>query len=579
MYERLKHFIKRLRNTSLTIRLRLLGFLLGLILLLFLVVIVILLMTGTLTSGQRELDEYFSIELERLTADIERDYGQISASAVSLAANIAESAEQFTRQRGGDISDLQAKPELLQELLDSNFDRLILSLEKTRASGAFIILDATVNQAIDRPDLSRAGLYVKNMEPNIVSASTPRITVLRGFADIGRKRGYALHSLWSMEFDLDSFPEYEAIRQQVGLSDQQDLTRLYVWGGARPTEGTSEQYMPCVVPLIDSKGNFFGVCGFEVSSLLFKLNYKPVSKDHQRINCLISPIDDRGLILTGALAGGDYNSFSAFINKARSYSLPDSAGNGFDPEGSDSQGQPIAWLRSVSERSQMILYRFEGSDLPAGDSAAELRAGPGSVFAGRHMELRLLPHDSVFSDTAFASVLIISESDYSEILGRNNLKIAGLFLLFILAGVLAAAFISKRFVGPIIRGLEAAAAHDLDGMADSNIAEIDALIEQLRERYKNRTGQSLPDDLFEDFLSRLEMLTPTEKIIARCYMRGDGTQDILGNLFISASTLKTHSSHIYTKLNISSRDELQLYYHLISKGGRLDEMAKRTGIF
>jgi hypothetical protein len=177
--------------------------------------------------------------------------------------------------------------------------------------------------------------------------------------------------------------------------------------------------------LIDSKGNFFGVCGFEVSSLLFKLNYKPVSKDHQRINCLISPIDDRGLILTGALAGGDYNSFSAFINKARSYSLPDSAGNGFDPEGSDSQGQPIAWLRSVSERSQMILYRFEGSDLPAGDSAAELRAGPGSVFAGRHMELRLLPHDSVFSDTAFASVLIISESDYSEILGRNNLKNSG----------------------------------------------------------------------------------------------------------------------------------------------------------
>ncbi len=88
-------------------------------------------MTGTLTSGQRELDEYFSIELERLTADIERDYGQISASAVSLAANIAESAEQFTRQRGGDRSDLQAKTELLQELLASNFDRLILSLEKT----------------------------------------------------------------------------------------------------------------------------------------------------------------------------------------------------------------------------------------------------------------------------------------------------------------------------------------------------------------------------------------------------------------------------------------------------------------
>lgn len=549
----------------------------GLIFLLFLIVIVILLITGTLTSGQRELDEYFGIELERLSTDIERDYGQISASAVSLSENITSSAEQFMRQRGGDISDLQASPELLQELLDSNFDRLILSLEKTRASGVFVILDATVNLEIEDPDLSRAGLYIKNMEPNIVSASAPRMTVLRGFADIGRKRGYALHSLWSMEFNLNVFPEYEMISQQVKLNKQQNLTRLYTWGAARPTEGTSEQYMPCIVPLIDSEGNFFGVCGFEVSSLLFKLNYKPVSKDHQRVNCLISPIDERGLILTGALAGGDYNSFSAFINKAQAYSLPSSEKN--NSISSAQADKPAAWLRPVGDRSQMILYRFEGSDLPAGDSAAELRAGPGSIFVGRHKVLRLLPHDSVFSGTAFASVLIISESEFSEILGRNNLKIAGLFLLFILAGVLAAIFISKRFVGPIIRGLEAAAAHDLDGLQDSNIAEIDALIEQLRSRYRDRTGQSLPDDLFEDFMSRLETLTPTEKIIAGCYMRGDSTQDILGNLFISASTLKTHSSHIYTKLSISSRDELQLYYHLISKGGRLDEMAKRTGIF
>ncbi|NLW12166.1 MAG: helix-turn-helix transcriptional regulator, partial [Clostridiaceae bacterium] len=163
--------------------------------------------------------------------------------------------------------------------------------------------------------------------------------------------------------------------------------------------------------------------------------------------------------------------------------------------------------------------------------------------------------------------------------GRNNLKIAGLFLFFILAGVLAAIFISKRFVSPIIRGLEAAVSYDLDNTTDSKIAEIDALISQLRERYRSRTGQSLPDDLFEDFLSRLETLTPTEKIIAGCYMRGESTQDILGNLYISASTLKTHSSHIYTKLDISSRDELQLYYHLIEKGGRLEEMAKRAGIF
>lgn len=571
----LRPLILRLRETSLTIRLRLLAFLLGLIMLLFLAVIVILLMTGTLTSGQRTLDEYFVTELDRLSADIEREYGQISVSAVTLAEHVASSSEQFLKQHGGDAASLQSSPELLQELLENNFDRLVLSLEKTRASGAFIIFDATVNQSLKNAAMSRAALYIKSLEPNIVSASRPEMTVLYGFADLGRKRGYALHSLWSMEFDLKHLPEYEAIKQQIQVSGPTDLSRQYIWGAARPIEGSSEQYMPCIVPLIDRQGNFFGVCGFEVSSLLFKLNYKPVSQFHQRINCFVAPMDDRGLILTDALAGGNFNSFSAYINKVPFRAASDDESTG-KTTGSD--GNLMAWLKPVQKRSQMLLYRFETADPTPEDSTAEGRAGPGSIFAGRHIRLRLMPTDSAYSDRVFASMLIIPEADYSNMLGRNNLKIAGLFLFFILTGVLAAVLISRKFISPIIRGLETAASSDLDSPIDSSIAEIDTLIAQLRDRYKSRTGQSLPDDLFEDFFNRLETLTPTEKTIAGYYMRGESTQDILEHLYISSSTLKTHSSHIYTKLNISSRDELQLYHRLIKKGGRLEEMEKRADI-
>ena len=49
--------------------------------------------------------------------------------------------------------------------------KLIGALEKTKSSGVFIMLDATVNPELSRSENSRACVcvYPKNMEPNIVS--------------------------------------------------------------------------------------------------------------------------------------------------------------------------------------------------------------------------------------------------------------------------------------------------------------------------------------------------------------------------------------------------------------------------
>jgi hypothetical protein len=50
---------------------------------------------------------------------------------------------------------------------------------------------------------SRAGLYIKNMEPGIPSDSSEYILLLRGFPGIGREEnGIALHSQWKMEFNV-----------------------------------------------------------------------------------------------------------------------------------------------------------------------------------------------------------------------------------------------------------------------------------------------------------------------------------------------------------------------------------------
>jgi len=70
--------------------------------------------------------------------------------------------------------------------------------------------------------------------------------------------------------------------------------------------GTSENVLLCSIPLIDSQGNVFGVCGFEVSAMLFKLAYMPDNSNYTRIFCMLSPMNGTILNTSEAMFAGGY---------------------------------------------------------------------------------------------------------------------------------------------------------------------------------------------------------------------------------------------------------------------------------
>lgn len=63
------------------------------------------------------------------------------------------------------------------------------ALEKAKSSGVFLVLDATVNPDLPDARFSRACLYLKNMEPNIVSGLDANLRYLIGPMKIARGRG------------------------------------------------------------------------------------------------------------------------------------------------------------------------------------------------------------------------------------------------------------------------------------------------------------------------------------------------------------------------------------------------------
>jgi hypothetical protein len=194
--------INKSGTPSISMRLRLFLFLLVLVFTMISGIIVILLISGTFTAGLKESKELLRNELDRSSAEISEQFGQLSIQAIEFSKELSKQLEDELDRQSLTINELSEHPDKMEEIISSTYSLTYYSLQRSKCSGAFLILNTTVNPALKNAEYSRAGLYIKNMEPNIISCSSPTITILRGFPSIGREKSINLHTQWSMEFDV-----------------------------------------------------------------------------------------------------------------------------------------------------------------------------------------------------------------------------------------------------------------------------------------------------------------------------------------------------------------------------------------
>ena len=144
----------------------------------------VLFSTGSFTIGLKEYHVFLKNELGHIAGDLSRDFGVLSVEGVSLAKRLAEKIEKRLAVNGLAPSELKKNPHLLETILSESVEELIAALEKNKSSGVFLTLDATINPTLIKADRSRAGLFLKNMEPNVINLSTPTIRFLRGPASV-----------------------------------------------------------------------------------------------------------------------------------------------------------------------------------------------------------------------------------------------------------------------------------------------------------------------------------------------------------------------------------------------------------
>jgi DNA-binding CsgD family transcriptional regulator len=496
--------------------------------------------SGVFSMGMNESRVLLQNELDHIAGNAKNDCELLTVEGITLSGRLAEKATAALKAEGISASELKSHPELLEDVLRECLDTALAALERNAASGVFVILDATINSDTS----SRAGLFLRNMEPNALNRSTLSVYYLRGPIVLARQRNINVLPQWLMEFPVSEGDFFH--KAMAGADGSLPLARTYYWNPAETLAGDYDDALLLCVPLVASDGAVLGICGFEINELLFKMRNLPDTSVFGRASAVFAPVmEDGALDASKAMFSGTY---------------------ALNMEGS---------LSVAGHRQGLSFFAANGTRY-IGLSAAVRLYGRNTVHGGE-----------------YAMAVIVPEGDLTAYAAGKSRSITLLLAALLLCAVGTAILLSRRYLAPVLRGLEQIKRRE-EGFTPVNVPEIDDLLKYLAaldEERKSRAAeiQSLAAELSEtkrrtqgqttagsadaapnlsdygQFLENLKTLTATERAVFDLYMGERTAREIADELFITDNTVKFHNKNIYRKLGVSSLKVLRVYMKMMKE--------------
>lgn len=521
---------------------KLLLYMLALVIVVVTFIAVGLFFVGQFSTTKEKYSNNLSFQNEFYTRQTEKFFDDLSMMSEMLANDSSAIIDDYLNTKGIRISalnDSQTYTEGAQEVL---FPKLKEELLKADASGAFIMLNATVNTRKSYSDKSRTGLYFQR---STLDRTDETLLLYRGSAELGRNNNVMPHRKWRLEFRIDYAPQTEYFFGKTTVKEKKSvLSDIFT------LNGTSEKAMAFITPLFGSDGSYYGVCGFEISENYFKDFFAQPTR-LEKLTCTFSKtsedgkIDCENIFWAGVLGG---------------YSLKPS-----------------------------------GTLVPSeiNDALSEL-SGKSTFIAAKN--------EITICDTSYTLTVMQPKSEFDKTVAVNVIKIILVCFLLVFSAVALCVIFSKKFVSPVIKSLEKIRMQEHDG-TKSDIIEIDDLFVYLAEQDKlrdletenlkrqnkelslvteNQTSEidkrqteierlaysrknEIDPRSYETFKNGLKELTKTEKTVFDFYLQGKTAKEISDILNIRESTLKFHNHNILEKLSVSSRKQMLRYATLLKQ--------------
>ena len=485
-------------------------------------VLLVVSLTGVFSNTAQKFGQSLTIQKHNTASALAGQMDQLTAQSIALSEELTRELDKQLAAGGRTFSALNDDPGAIAAVETALYPALNTYLKSGACSGAVFCLDATANTALPGAATSRAGLYLRYSALRAIGATDQHVTCFRGTAETARSTQVQMHNRWNPELNVQAVPGYT---QLLRGSDGR-LAERCLWTGRIALPDTWESVTLLCVPMLDSAGNVRGICGAELSDLYFRLTYPAVDSAYGSMVTVLAPIDGDRLLLGQAMIGSPGGSYLTADG-----TLTCKTGR---------------YYNTYSDGSRTYLGLHE----PIGATDA----------AGRKL----------------AAVVLVPEIGLRTLEARSRMVWIAGSLVFLAAMLLLSTYLSRRFVTPISRSLQAIR-EQTPGEHPSGISEIDELLAFVRSRAAEQlTAGGLPpniEELLSGFRDRVQTLTPMERTVLQYYIDGCSLEEVAARAYISVATAKKHNTNINRKLGVTSREELMLYIDLFRRCGRLDEIA------
>ena len=524
---KIKDIQEHAKNRGISMERRLFLYWLIMVLAVMTAVFVVLIVAGVFSNDAGKLGGTLSVQQKNTTMTFNKLIDTLNAQNLALSEQITREVSDVLETEERTFKDLDNNPELITRIEERMCFYLQTIVRSRSCSGAYFILDATTKTEAPGGGRSRMGLYLGSGNVGTDGMANQYITFFRGVADVARKENIQMHNRWNLEFDIDNVPGYEIL---MDFDGRRILDSCYL-SNRVTLSGTWEQVVLLSIPVV-LEGKVRGVCGVELSELFFNMVFPSVESPYGNMVTVVAPIADKRLLLDGAISG----------------------------------------------KTDGTYFTTDGTLLIKNGEHYKTYSDGSRTYFGNHI---VIPK-AVDGRSDLTLVTLVPEISYQSSVAKNRTFWLCGGLGFLVLMLLAAMFLTRRFMLPIQKQIRALKDQkEPQEESNSGIIEIDELLAYMHARQAKPDEESkMPpgmEELFFDFARRVETLTPMERTVLQYYINGFSVNEIAEKEFISLSTVRKHNSNINRKLGVSTREELLLYIDMFRRCDLMEKIAYCTG--
>jgi len=527
----LPQIIRQIKSGGISIRRRFIAYIISAIALVLSLILLLLNLFGILNPTSAQIMDVLETQLLSYADNIERDYDKAAAHAISFSDQLESEIQTYLTETNLGFADLKNDAEALSALQRELYDIIYLNLQLAPASGAFYILDTTVNSRSDVPLYN--GIYLKYI--NLYSESTVNneLALYRGSFSTAKEGNVTFHSGWSNEMRTDFFDS---------LAPSFADGKHYVLSPTVEIPDTWERARYVYVPIRNQMDDIIGVCGFEINDMYFQLSKK--TNDDKLGQLIGALVDEKQGEFTCQFNSGRYNAVDS-----EHVSITEKNGNAVFDFGTE----------ACIGRSQRVILGEDTFTVALMLTEAQFHA---LVQSGQMKTVGIILAVVLIM---FAYCLFLSRKYVAPILKKieqikdsendsEQLNIREFDDLF--------DFIEKKssVLEEQLQSLKEAKQTAEEEAARAREAYDRALeeYELAKSEILQLSDESKTEIVLEDyeyFLCNLKTLTPQERRIYELYVEGKTTAEIASVIGIKDNTMKYHNKNIYSKLGVSSRKQ------------------------